>query len=575
MPTTRTFGPFRLEKQLGLGGMGKVYLATYTKTGQKVALKILNPEFSSDEKITARFQREVEILKKLRHPNIVRYYGGGKIKGQRFYAMEVVEGGSLEKVLKEKGRLSWEQSLEYGIEICAALEHAHDHGIIHRDLKPANLFLTKDGKLKLGDFGIARAGDATKITAAGKTVGTYAYMAPEQITGKAEISARTDLYALGCVLYELITGRTPFEADTQAEMLFKHIEEDPPRIASLAIDCPIWLEEVVMHLLKKNPGDRPYDAPFVKMKLEEVNEKVAQQTGVATEVAAGTQSTVPIAYDHPELRKLIKQKRKKRKKKRSNEPLYEQTWFLATCFALVVGFITWVLWPPSEKALFEQAQALMQQAERASDRERDHILLRAREEYVLPLLERFPEGEYADEAQEFLDTIEMEQAKDKALAKARLGRPPDSEAQRLFLQAWKYEHEVGDKITAMQTYRSLVEFFEGEEQHRAYVNLARHRIAEIKQQASEQGGRVEVVKKKLDEAAQLYQEGNTVEARTIWENVVELYASDQELKPLVERARARLEGRTPETVSEDDAGEAGESSQQDEAAAGKASSDTQ
>jgi serine/threonine protein kinase len=132
----RSIGPFELEDQLGAGGMGVVYRAKYTKTGQRVALKLLSPGLQEDEKLIARFTRELEILKKLKHPNIVQCYGGGRLGTQRFYAMELVEGGSLSELLRKRGKFAWQQVIEYGIQICAALEHAHENGVVHRDLKP-------------------------------------------------------------------------------------------------------------------------------------------------------------------------------------------------------------------------------------------------------------------------------------------------------------------------------------------------------------------------------------------------------------------------------------------------------
>ena len=145
----RKIGPFELEDQLGAGGMGVVYRAKYTKTGQYVALKLLPPGMEEDPKLVARFARELEILKKLKHPHVVQCYGGGRLGNQRFYVMEIVDGGTLSELLREKGKLSWERVIEYGLQICAALDHAHENGVVHRDLKPANLMLDKNCKIKL------------------------------------------------------------------------------------------------------------------------------------------------------------------------------------------------------------------------------------------------------------------------------------------------------------------------------------------------------------------------------------------------------------------------------------------
>jgi serine/threonine-protein kinase len=336
----RRIGPCEIEDKLGVGGMGIVYLATFLKTGQKVALKVLAPQMSANDKALSRFEREMEILQKLRHKNIVRYYWGGTIKGQHLYAMEIMDGGSLEDWLKRKGRLSWEQTVDCARHICKGLEHAHNAGIVHRDLKPANLFLSKKGYLKLGDFGIARDNQATALTAAGSTVGTYAYMAPEQITGASAITRKTDLYALGCVMYELLTGRTPFQADTMVEMLQKHLKGEPERITLEAIECPVWLESVVMKLLEKDPEKRYYDALAVQQALDDVMEKVTRQQGVAKQTLEGAEQTATEAS--PDLKKALG---KKKKNKKNQGPFNQQVWILTLSLELLVGLVTWSLWP--------------------------------------------------------------------------------------------------------------------------------------------------------------------------------------------------------------------------------------
>lgn len=177
-------GPFLLERKLGVGGMGIVFKATYTKNGADCAVKLLPLVLSGNQMLVDRFEREMAILKKVEasaHRAVLRR---GSHDGRHCYAMEFIDGGTLAELLKDKGRLPWQQVIEYGMQISEAIEHAHEHGIVQRDLKPANLFLGQDGKLRLGDFGIARDSDATALTAAGSTVGTHAYMAPEQITGK-------------------------------------------------------------------------------------------------------------------------------------------------------------------------------------------------------------------------------------------------------------------------------------------------------------------------------------------------------------------------------------------------------
>jgi serine/threonine-protein kinase len=160
------------------------------------------------------------------------------------------------------------------LQVCAALDYAHTRGVIHRDVKPGNLLLTKSGKIKLGDFGLALVTAETRLTAAGKTMGSLHYMAPEQIQGKPPLSNRTDLYALGCVMFELLCGRTPFTGEAMAEVLQQHIRTPPPKVSSMALDCPIQLEALVGDLLQKDPERRPATAQLIAARLREIDEDV-------------------------------------------------------------------------------------------------------------------------------------------------------------------------------------------------------------------------------------------------------------------------------------------------------------
>jgi serine/threonine-protein kinase len=270
----RWIWPFELEEQIGAGAMGVVYRARFVKNDRRVALKLLPSDVAANGTLAARFQREMELLKDLRHPHIVHCFGGTCEGDHQFYAMELIEGGTLATLIEEQGRLPWRQAVEFGLQICAALEHAHERQIIHRDLKPGNLLVTKAGRLKLSDFGLAQVVTETKLTAAGKTVGSLHYMAPEQIQGKPALSNRTDLYAFGCVLYEMLTGRPPFLGGAMAEILQRHIRETPAPLASIAFDCPPQLDALVMELLAKAPDQRPQDARTVARRLREIDQGV-------------------------------------------------------------------------------------------------------------------------------------------------------------------------------------------------------------------------------------------------------------------------------------------------------------
>jgi eukaryotic-like serine/threonine-protein kinase len=533
----RRVGPFELERRLGVGGMGVVYLATYLKNGKRMAVKVLPPEMCSNQKLVRRFLREMAILSKLRHENIVRYYGGGKDKTQHFYAMEYMDGGSMELVLKKKGRLSWEETVDNSRQIALALEYAHNHGIIHRDLKPANLFMGKDGRLKLGDFGIARDTQATALTAAGRTVGTYAYMAPEQISGKPPVSRKTDLYALGCVMFEMLTGKPPFVAPTAAEMLFAHLEQEPPRVTEQALDCPVWLENVVQKLLEKDPEERYYDALALQVALDEVVEKVTAAKSVAqqTVVGGGSASTVK---DGATLRDALTGKKKKKKKKKG--PVYERVWFLVCCLAVVAGFITWLSWPLSDEALFAQAQKLMES--------KDHNdWTKARDSYLDKLMKRpsFANGPHAAQARDYIDQVEMDLADRQATLDMRLNRTPRSQGEGLYMHAMRFL-QFNDRITALQEFRSMAVLLKDRDEDRSYLNLARNKVREIEESGSQLGDVATLVNDNLKRADELDTKGQLLEAQNIWNGVITLYSDNKELQQQVKYARARLQGEKVE-----------------------------
>ncbi len=209
-------GPYEIEKPLGKGGMGSVYAAIDSQTGQRVAIKALAPQLAMAEGFRERFEAEIESLKTLRHDGIVRLYGYGEQDGVLFYSMELVDGISLEDELKAGRRFNWREVTNIAIQLSLALKHAHDHGIIHRDIKPANILLSGEEQVKLADFGIARLFGTTSLTTAGGVLGTADYMSPEQADGRP-VTARCDQYSLGGVMYALLAGRPPFREEFAAD----------------------------------------------------------------------------------------------------------------------------------------------------------------------------------------------------------------------------------------------------------------------------------------------------------------------------------------------------------------------
>lgn len=266
----RDLKEFDLREVIGSGTVGTVHRAIDRSSGAAVAVKVLLPSISRDPNITARFAREMAILEKLHHPNVVAYCGGGVERDQLFYAMELVEGPTLEEILRRRRRLSWQETVECAWQVCSALQHAHNQGIVHRDVKPSNLFLSPEGELKLGDFGIALDTGESELTEAGLTVGSYQYMAPEQVRGEHRISGQTDLYALGCTIYRMIVGRLPFRGSNFAQIFDQHLHTPPPLMRDEVPECPAALDDVVQDLLAKEPGDRPINARLVQGRIAQI-----------------------------------------------------------------------------------------------------------------------------------------------------------------------------------------------------------------------------------------------------------------------------------------------------------------
>src|SRR6058998_4182048 len=261
-------GRYRIVRKLGAGGMANVYLAEDQDLGRAVAIKILNDRHANDDQFVERFRREAKNAAGLSHPNIVSIYDRGEAEGTYYIAMEYLDGRSLKELVVARGPLPIADAIEFTRQVLAALRFAHRKGVVHRDIKPHNVMADADGRLKVTDFGIARAG-VSQMTEAGSIIGTAQYLSPEQARGAA-VDQRSDLYSVGVVLYELLTGTVPFTGESPVEIAMKHLSSPAEPPSAKRADVPRDLDLVVLRALAKDQADRYQSAEEMDADLTRV-----------------------------------------------------------------------------------------------------------------------------------------------------------------------------------------------------------------------------------------------------------------------------------------------------------------
>ncbi len=264
-------GRYHLVEKIGEGGMSIVYRAIDQNTGHSVAIKVLKPELSQDVDYVSRFQREAEAVSKMTHHNIVNLLDVGMDGTNRYLVMEYVQGITLKQLIRERGRLSPAAAAQITIRILSALQHAHENGIIHRDIKPQNIMVAADGHIKVADFGIARIANSYTLTRDDSVMGTVYYYSPEQASGM-KVEATSDLYSVGVVMYEMLTGRVPFGGETQVAIAMQHLHAKPEPIEKFAPEVPPAISRVVMIAMAKDPKRRYQSAREMALELRKALE---------------------------------------------------------------------------------------------------------------------------------------------------------------------------------------------------------------------------------------------------------------------------------------------------------------
>ena len=288
-PGTSFAGRYEIIEELGSGGMGRVYKVRDTEIGEVLSLKLINPEISADDRAVARFQRELKLARKVSHPNICRMYHFSSANGTYFITMEYVTGQNLKHMLKMMKQINLQTAVSIGRQVCAGLDEAHGAGIVHRDLKPGNLMLDRRGLVRIMDFGLSRTQQDDSVTGAGLVVGTPFYMSPEQVGGE-DTDLRSDIYSLGVILFEMVTGAVPFQGQTPVQTAIKHKTEAPPDPGGINPLVPEGLSRIILKCLEKDGSRRFQSARELGDALAAVEQDLSALTNCFSGASGGNEA---------------------------------------------------------------------------------------------------------------------------------------------------------------------------------------------------------------------------------------------------------------------------------------------
>jgi serine/threonine-protein kinase len=520
-------GPWILEEEVGHGGMGAVWRARRAADAPGeptvAAVKVLATDLANETGFLERFRREIDILRGLEHRNIVRFLGSGDDGGRFWFAMEYVDGPSLETLREQRGPMEWRDVLDVALQVAPALKHAHDRGVIHRDLKPSNLLRAPDGTIKLTDFGIASLFASRHLTVTGSVVGTAEFLSPEQAAGKP-VTPRSDLYSLGVVLYTLVTGRPPFTG-RMVDLLHKHRYGQFEQPSRLVPDLPPDFEAVIVELLAKDPGRRPPDAGVLYRRLEGLRRRLEYRS----ELEAAEAETVhggggedeghvlpAVGLEGPAtlMSRLMRAELERQNRGGRVQQFFNHPAVIVILFVLSVGTLAWTFWPADAEELYRKGTALMDSSD-LDDQERGWT------EYLSKLQEKFPDNAHRDDVAAYHRRYEAIQA-ERAAARAARNAGPMSEAQ-WFYQEGLRRRQRGDEAAARRVWRALVEAFGEVPSEGPWVRLAQK---ELGGDGGDTPRQLEPLREALRRARELRREGKTKQADAIEAGLKELYRDD-------------------------------------------------
>jgi eukaryotic-like serine/threonine-protein kinase len=520
-------GPFALEAPLAPPTKaGQIFRGIHVEQRKLAALRIFPLPLGMTPESRQAYAEQVDDLKQLRHPGIVRCYGGGFDRRRAFLAYELVEGSSLDELLNRRGRLPWETASDYAKQIADALQYALNFSWSHGRLQPSKIMIDEASHIKILDW---RREEISAVLNSPITIEQIQMSAPEILEGGAP-NEKSDLYSLGCLMHLMMTGEPPFSAPGREELIEKIRTQDPPSVTATVFDCPVWLNAVVDQLLAKSPQKRPYSITAFLLAMREAERRESEGVGVLQHAASGF-SPLQMNVDRKEVEKVLGIKPVK-EKRASESSFWESPWVLLLGLVLAISGVVWFLMPPSEATLYRRAEKLL-----ASEKWTDWNA--ARDGQLAVLLERFPESQYREWAEDKISWVDAREAERRMERDERLGRKDDwTQAQIQYAEARKFER-FGDYLTALEKFRAIQTLFSDQEEAQPIVFLAAEGIQRIRE-TRDRDSLQELLERKMEEADQAYDRAQMTVAKMTWEAIVELYSGNQQVTPIVEQAKSRL-----------------------------------
>ncbi len=530
MPRSR-LGPLAVETKLGdHPSRSSVWRAIHVQLKRAVAVKVFASPFGGTPEARSAFAAEWEVLKQIQHPAIVRCYGGGFEETDAYLAHELIEGPTLASELERRSRLPWESVLDLAEALTGALESLHEKEIVYGVFQPEKILFAGLSPVLI-DVRVDRANTLYRTNRA-VDPNEVTFWSPELVENANAFSVHSDLYSLGAVLYTALTGRSVVSGSSVEEVRGNVRYETPQSPASIVMECPVWLDKLIMQMLEKDPNDRPHGAAAVSLALKEVRRRAMSRAGVAEHVSQGfSPLNVTDQKERDEARILLGHGALEVDEDEtvSKPEWYDRAIVLFLGLIVIASMITYTLWPLNESQMKDRAEELLARKNR-------NALNQAKVSFLIPMLENYPDGEHADWAKDQLDQVEMNQAEHLLKVKLKTNLPLSNEGERLYAEAYEFE-KFGDVTTALDRYRSMETLLADNETYKPFVNLARRQIASIEENGVEQGEAARIIQTKLDQAEEALQNGNSIAARKIWYSIVDLYGNNGNVATLVSKAQ--------------------------------------